>query len=92
MARLDRLLESDDFVKPAICMEGSLSLGEVEDRAVSASTLELTRQGEGDTVVEGQAKGLVDILAALALEEVVLQVIAESEELRQLIDERRVLF
>ena len=37
MARPDRLLESDDLVKAAVGVEGSLNVGEGVDRAVGTS-------------------------------------------------------
>lgn len=57
-----------------------LDVREEEDRSVGSITLELAGEGERDTVVEGQAEGLMDVLTTFTLEKVLLQVVAEREE------------
>ena len=48
--------------------EVGLDVGEEDDRSVSTSTREFTREGEADAVMERQAERLVDFFTTLALE------------------------
>ena len=59
--------------------EVGLNVGEGNHTAVSASTL-VRVQGETDGVVEGQAESLMRVIAALVLEQVVLDVLEDGEE------------
>ncbi len=40
----------------------------------------LQRRGESDGVVEGEAEGLMSLITAFVVEEVVVQIIANSEQ------------
>lgn len=86
VARLDRPLERDDLVKADVGVEGGLDLGEDRDGAVgtAAAELALRLQGgrDGDTVVERQAKRFVRLSRAqTAVEQVLLEVLTDSEQL-----------
>ncbi len=78
------LLQRDDLVGASVCVEGGLDLGEENDGAVGASTGELaTGLGSGrerDGVVESEAEGLVGLLCALIVEEVLHDVVPNGEE------------
>ena len=80
----DRLLERDDLVRTKVRVEVRLGLGEQHNRAVCASAGELTagscRGRERDRVVEGETEGLVSLLRALVVEEVVHDVVPDGEE------------
>ena len=80
----NRLLKGDDLVRTEVRVEVRLGLGEEHDRAVCASAGELTagfRRGrERDCVVEGETEGLVSLLRALVVEEVVHDVVPDREE------------
>ena len=67
-------------VDTSIGSKVGLDVREQDHRAVSTSTLELARLGEADSIVEGQTEGLVDVLTALAIEQVLLQVLHQWEE------------
>lgn len=79
VAGQERCERVDTIVSPRVLGESGLNREE-EDGAVGTSALKLARLREGDTIVEGQTEGFVDILTALAIKEVLLQVIAESKE------------
>ena len=53
---------------------------EDDHRAVGTVALEFSRLRKPDGIVEGQTEGFVDILTALALEQVLLEVIKQREE------------
>lgn len=81
----ERLLNVDDIVHTVVSMERGLDGLEGDDGAVRASSTKLTFSGEGgreaDGIVERQTKGLVRLLAALAaIEEVLLEIVDDSEE------------
>lgn len=86
MARLEGLLESNDLVETDVGVEGGLDLGEDRDRTVGTAATELALRlhggRDGDTVVESQAEGLVRLGRAQAtMEEVLLEILADGEEL-----------
>ena len=80
----NRLLKRNDLVRSEVCVEVRLGLGEQNNRAVCASAGELTagscRGRERDCVVEGETEGLVSLLRALVVEEVVHDVVPDGEE------------
>lgn len=57
-----------------------LDVREQDHGAVSAGTLELASLGKTDRVVESETEGFVHILTALAVKQVLLEVVAEREE------------
>lgn len=67
-------------INTIIGSEVGLNVCEKNHGTISSSAFESTRLGEANGVVEGQAKGLMDVFAALTVEQRVLQVIAEGEE------------
>ncbi len=86
VARLDRPLERDDLVEADVGVEGGLDLGEDRDGAVgtAAAELALRLQGgrDGDTVMECQTEGFVSLSGAqAAVEQVLLEVLSDSEQL-----------
>ena len=70
----------DRVVNTSVRGEVGLDLREEDHRAISASTIELAGKGETNSIVEGQTEGLVDVLTALTVEKIRLQVIKEGEE------------
>ncbi len=84
MLRDEWLLERDDVVRAVVGVECRLYLGEEDDRAVRTSADKLAASLSGgrecDSVVEGQAEGLVGLLSALVVEEVLDDVVADREE------------
>ncbi len=78
------LLQRDDLVGASVCVEGRLDLREENDGAIGASTSELPaslcRGRERDGVVEGETEGLMCLLCALVVEEVLHDVVPDGEE------------
>ena len=74
-----------DIVNSIVSMELGLDIVKGDDRAVGTTTAPLAlpkhRRREADGIVEGQAKGLVDLLSALAtIEEAFLDVLKDGEQ------------
>ena len=63
-----------------VLCEIRLDGGEENDRSISAITNGGIGEREGNPVVEGQTKRLMNVFAALIVEEIRLQVVAEREE------------
>ncbi len=81
----ERRLFADDLVHTIVRVEVRLNVSEDGNRAVCASTSKLASPSNGgrdaDSVVEGEAEGLVDLLTAFAtVEEVGLDVLEDGEE------------
>ena len=82
----ERLREQTyDIVNSVVSMELGFDIIKGDDRAVSTTTAPLAllehRRREADGVVEGQAEGLVHLLAALAtIEEAFLDVLKDGEQ------------
>ena len=79
VARQERRKGINRVVDTRIFREVNLGVGENDHGSIGTVSNEV-RQGEADRVVERQAEGLVDVLTALAIEQVRLQVVQEREE------------
>ena len=80
MTRQERRERINRIINTRILGECEFYVTEDDHRAVGTVTLEFSRLRRADGIVEGQTEGFMDILTALALEQVLLEVIKQREE------------
>lgn len=83
--RIDRII--DTRVRSKV----GFNIREDDHGSIRACSLELARKREPNSVVECQTERLMDVFAALALEQIALQVIQEREEHTTLFERRQSL-
>ena len=80
VTREERRQGIDGVINTIVRSKGGLDGREKDHRPISSGTLELARLGEANGVVEGETKRLMSVLSTFAVEEVVLEIIPQSEE------------
>ena len=80
MAGQERRERVHRVINTRILRKCELDILEDDHRPVGAVTLEFTRKGEANSIMERQTKGLMDVLATLVLEQVRLKVVCQREE------------